>query len=288
MPNDIVGSKQYMKKRYDDALAMVAKYGKPTFFITMTCNPMWEEIQKNIPRGSNPVDRPEVVARVFKTKMDELIHDISKKHIFGRCVAFLAVVEWQKRSLPHCHLVAFISADDRPCTHIDIDKFVSAEIPDQQKNPRLYGYVATYMYHHRCDDPNRRESCRVANKKLVNCKRHPKYGGVPDNTKECECYVCSKHFPHKFAANSELVEGGPPIYRRRKDGRKFMSSRGHEIDNRWIVPYNPSLLLKYNCHINVEITSSLKSIKYLFKYLHKGLDMARLNIKIIDNVQVYN
>lgn len=102
------------------------------------------------------------------------------------------------------------------------------------------------------------------------------------------CHVCSKHFPHKFADKSELIENSYPVYRRRRNGRKFVSSRGHEIDNQWIVPYNPYLLLKYNCHINIEITSSLKSIKYLFKYLHKGLDMARLNIKIIDNVQIYN
>lgn len=106
------------------------------------------------------------------------------------------------------------------------------------------------------------------------CPRHPKLGEKedPDKSKKCICFECSKRFPHKFAEKSEMIEGGYPIYRRRENGRKFVSSKGHEIDNRWIVPYNPYLLLKYNCHINIEISSSLKSIKYLFKYLHKGVE----------------
>ena len=28
---------------------------------------------------------------------------------------------------------------------------------------------------------------------------------------------------------------------------------GAKLNNRWIVPYNPNLLLKFNAHINVEI-----------------------------------
>jgi hypothetical protein len=49
---------------------------------------------------------------------------------------------------------------------------------------------------------------------------------------------------------------------------------GQEIDNRWIVPYNPYLLLRENCHVNVQVISSLKVLKYLFKYIHKGGDRA--------------
>lgn len=48
------------------------------------------------------------------------------------------------------------------------------------------------------------------------------------------------------------------------------------FDNRWVVPYNPYLLLKYDCHINVEICTSVKSIKYLYKYVYKGHDRAEV------------
>ena len=44
------------------------------------------------------------------------------------------------------------------------------------------------------------------------------------------------------------------------------------MDNSWVVPYNAYLSLIFNCHINVEIVNSFKSIKYLYKYVHKGYD----------------
>ncbi|CAF4569288.1 unnamed protein product [Rotaria sp. Silwood2] len=57
----------------------------------------------------------------------------------------------------------------------------------------------------------------------------------------------------------------------------------YEVDNRWIVPYNPYLLMKYNANVNVEICATVKSIKYLFKYIYKGHDCA--NIKLQRPVQ---
>ena len=53
---------------------------------------------------------------------------------------------------------------------------------------------------------------------------------------------------------------------------------GFSFDNRWVVPYNPYLLLKYDCHINVEICTSVKSIKYLYKYVYKGHDRAEVQV----------
>ena len=42
---------------------------------------------------------------------------------------------------------------------------------------------------------------------------------------------------------------------------------GIKLDNRWVVPYNPYLLLKYNAHINVEICITVSAVKYLYKYV---------------------
>lgn len=60
------------------------------------------------------------------------------------------------------------------------------------------------------------------------------------------------------------------------------------MSNRNVVPYNPTLLLKYNCHINVEVCSSFASVKYLFKYIHKGHDRIAYHIgDVIDEVKQY-
>jgi hypothetical protein len=41
-----------------------------------------------------------------------------------------------------------------------------------------------------------------------------------------------------------------------------------------VVPYNPYLSLLFNCHINVEVCTSVAAIKYLHKYVYKGHDCA--------------
>ena len=46
------------------------------------------------------------------------------------------------------------------------------------------------------------------------------------------------------------------------------------VTNQWIVPYNAALLLKYRCHLNVEVVTAAHAVKYLFKYLFKGSDNA--------------
>lgn len=54
--------------------------------------------------------------------------------------------------------------------------------------------------------------------------------------------------------------------------------RGHLLDNRWVVPYNAYLLAKFNCHLNVEICSTIKVVKYLYKYIYKGHDKVAFHV----------
>ena len=82
---------------------------------------------------------------------------------------------------------------------------------------------------------------------------------------------CIRYFPKKFHGATIVDPDGFPVYRRRNDGRTVMKN-GIEIDNRFVVQYNPQLLLKYKTHLNVEWCNQSTSIKYLFKYINKGSD----------------
>ncbi|KAE8999630.1 hypothetical protein PR003_g20006 [Phytophthora rubi] len=65
-----------MYKSYQDSIAIVREYGKPDVFVTMTCNPTWEEIEKKIPEPNQSAqDRPDIVARVWQQKLAELLKD---------------------------------------------------------------------------------------------------------------------------------------------------------------------------------------------------------------------
>ena len=82
---------------------------------------------------------------------------------------------------------------------------------------------------------------------------------------------CSKHSPKKFIEKTTTDEEGYLLYRRRNDGRIIVKKKV-ALDNRFVVPYNLSLLLKYKAHINIELCNHNRSIKYLFKYVNKDHD----------------
>ncbi|KAK1694682.1 hypothetical protein QYE76_011379 [Lolium multiflorum] len=92
-----------------DAMALVRKYGKPDIFLTMTCNPNWDEINRELYPGQTPQDRPDLVVRVFRAKLEEL-----QKDILGKVKAHVYVVEFQKRGLPHAHFLLIMEGRFMP------------------------------------------------------------------------------------------------------------------------------------------------------------------------------
>lgn len=101
LPSSFQGSPRNMAQNYQDAMAIVRKYGKPDLFVTMTCNPKWKEISDHLPSYQSIEHRPDLVARVFKLKLKELLNDIMKKDVFGKCIAKIHVIEFHEtRSSP--------------------------------------------------------------------------------------------------------------------------------------------------------------------------------------------
>ena len=139
-----------MKQNYQDAMTVVRHFGRPDFFITFTCNPNWPEIQNSIFPGKNTNQRPDIVVRVFNIKLKELMKDLVNNQVFGKVEAYIYVVEFQKRGLPHAHILLTLREQDKLQSANCIDGIVSAEIPNPNQMPQLYRLVTEHMIHGPC------------------------------------------------------------------------------------------------------------------------------------------
>ena len=255
LPSSYSGSPRAMQQNYQDAMAIVCKYGKPDIFLTFTCNPKLQEITGSLGPRQYAQDRPDLVARVFKRHLEELLKDITERHVLGVPVAYVHVIEFQKRGLPHAHMLIILDQVSKLRNPLDIDSLISAEIPDKVTQAALFDVVQSCMVHGPCGTLKPQSVCMEAGQ-------------------------CTKEYPKKFCNATAITGNGYPVYRRRDDG-KTVRVAGHDLDNRWIVPYNPFLSQKYQAHINVEACLSIRSVKYLFKYVYKGHDCA--NVEVIEN-----
>lgn len=72
-------------------MAIVRKYGKPDFFVTITCNPKWPEVTSQLEPGQCVTDRPDVTSRVFRAKLKVLVDMLYKKGMLGHTGAHIQV-----------------------------------------------------------------------------------------------------------------------------------------------------------------------------------------------------
>jgi hypothetical protein len=254
LPSSYIGGPRHQQQRYQDAMTIARFFKKIDLFITMTANPNWEEITRELLPGQTSYDRPDLIARVFKQKKQELMDDIYKKQIFGHVPAYIYVVEFQKRGLPHVHLLIVLGGDSRLRTPRDVDSCISAQWPDPDVQPMLFDTVRSTMIHGPCGSINPSAVCM-------------------------ENGQCTKGYPKAFQHETSTADDGYPLYARPDDGRSFpvkVKGTTVHIDNQWIVPYNPYLSAKFHCHINVESVATFRTVKYCFKYIHKGPDRATL------------
>ena len=252
------GSPRWFHQRYLNAMEIVAGFGAPSLFITVTCNQNWPEVAalSNLARyeGWSPSDRPDLVARVFHNRLQTILDDIVQQGIFGKVVAHCHSIEWQKRGNPHAHCLIWLSPEDLLDTVTKVDSAISATIPPES-NTVLRELVIKHMIHGPCGERNPNSPCM----ELKNGAR-----------------VCSKQYPKTFRDQTLIGEDCYAQYARpsRDSGGEVGRKGRFTLDNRDVVPYNPYLLQKYGCHINVEKVCSVKSLRYIFKYTFKGCDMA--------------
>ncbi|GKC41043.1 ATP-dependent DNA helicase PIF1-like protein [Tanacetum coccineum] len=179
-------------------------------------------------------------------KLDNLMKDLKDRHIFGHVKGAVYTIEFQKRGLPHCHILLWLEPEDKITTTAQIDQYISAEIPNKNEDPELYQIVTDHMMHGPCGADNPSCPCTID-------------------------FKCTKKFPKQFNETTVIDDNGYAIYKRRNDGNTITKS-GTDLHNGYVVPYNPGLLRRYQSHINVEWCNQIGSIKYLFKYINKGPD----------------
>ncbi|GBN64593.1 hypothetical protein AVEN_156439-1 [Araneus ventricosus] len=167
----------------------------------------------------------------------------------GKSIAQVYTIEFQKSGLSHAHILIVLRAADKFSTSEQTDKFVRAEIPSSIENLRLHGIVTKCLMHGPCGIDNPGAPCMEAGQ-------------------------CKKMFPKEFRTETTMNVSVYPLYRRCPSDTTFV--RGREMDNRFVVPYNPYLLLKYDAPINVEVCTSLSAVKYIYKYIYKGFDCANM------------
>ena len=205
LPSSFAGGPRYMSALYQDAMTMVRHYGKPDLFITFTCNPKWPEIQNELMDGQKAEDRPDLTVRVCHLKLEALLDDLiekgtnRKKGVLGKVIAYTWVIEFQKRGLPHAHILLILDAASKIKTAQDIDSVVSAEIPDQETCPLAFETVTTSMVHGPCGARNPDAPCMATDNKTGF-----KY--------------CTKNYPRPLVEETEINNSGYPQYRRRDNG----------------------------------------------------------------------
>ena len=132
LPATYTGSPRYMQQHYQDAMAIVRNIGRTDLFITMTCNPKWKELKevlKKFPIGTTSIDIPNITVRLFHTKFLDLLADITENEIFGPVLAHVYTIEFQKRGLPHVHLLVTLHPNNKLLTPEAINRHISAELP---------------------------------------------------------------------------------------------------------------------------------------------------------------
>jgi len=246
LPSSFTGGTRYMQQLCQDALAINRHFGGGDLFITMTANSAWPEIKDALLPNQTAAERPDLISRVFRAKLLSLIKDI-RDGVLGDIAGFLYTIEFQKRGLPHAHIIVFLRPYAKLRTPEQVDSLMSSEFP--MDDPELLELIKKFMVHGPCGAQNTNSPCM-------------------------ERGACSKGFPKPFNERTSITEDSYARTRRLNTGQTIHTGHGgrYQVDNRWVVCHSKYLIWKYRCHINVESIASVKAIKYIYKYVYKGHD----------------
>ena len=253
VPAQITGSRSYWSSKLLDLLAMSRKLGKPTFFMTLTQNDNWIEIQNYIHNGPGKdgeqrpvharfqlndiypgkdysVETVEAYSNRLKLFKEQVL--FNKNGPLGEVIDFWDRKEFQSRGAIHNHMVVW-------CKEGTVsDNVVCAEMPRGDDKEPMVAVLRSYVERlqlHRC----RKDKCI----KVSSASKSNK---------------CKYGFPYPMQEEEGL----------NKAGNRFLPRQTHKEDSN-VVPYNPEILLLWGAHMNIQKVTASGWEMYLAKYVAK-------------------
>ena len=210
----------------------------------MTANPAWPEIKDALLHSQTAATCPDLITCVFYAKLHSLIHDI-KDGILVNVIGFLYTIEFQKRGFPHAHIIFFLKPHAKLHTPEQVNSLMSSEF--SVDNPELLELIKKSMVHGPYSAQNDKSSC-------------------------IENSVCTKGFPKPFNERTFIMKDSYARTRHLNTGQIIRTGPNDKywVNNSWVVCHSRYLIQKYRCHINVKSISSVKAVKYIYKYVYKG------------------
>jgi len=271
------GSRRHLRSLAKNALALVSEFGRPSLFITLTCNPNWPDIQEQLLPGQTAFDRGDIVCQVFFRKLQALLKNLreGKYFRFGTStresykIHFeVRVIEYQKRGLPHAHIVIKFKDhstmpryEDKPGLAAWIDKHITAVYPST-------------IFDDEPLEPNEIVEQDLEYAEMV--KSHMMHKCFSESLGGCKSdkNLCSKGFDMNVVSDETSF-----------DPKGFPKYRRPTVKSLNVVPHNRELLMDWNGHANVEYAGSTYTVIYLYKYLFKGSKSVKLRPTNADDVR---
>ncbi|POS84475.1 hypothetical protein EPUL_002381, partial [Erysiphe pulchra] len=171
LASSYIGGDRHMTKCFQNAIAVTRAIGNLSLFLTFTANPSWPQILENLEHYHTSDTRPDLIAK--------------EGNVCGTTIGSKLSTKYQKRGLPHGHLLLFLHPDCVPRTPEQVDQLVRAQISTD--DPALAAIVKSQLTHGPCgpEFPN------------APCMRDGK---------------CSKGYPKRWCEATVMRENSYPEY----------------------------------------------------------------------------
>uniref|UniRef100_A0A669AV05 ATP-dependent DNA helicase n=1 Tax=Oreochromis niloticus TaxID=8128 RepID=A0A669AV05_ORENI len=303
------GTPAYWQKTTRDLFSMVRQIGTPQFFVTFSAAEMrWPEVIQAIKRQqgeevdfealdwsekceilrSNPV----TTMRMFDKRVEALFRDLlfSPAQPLGEIIDYFYRVEFQHRGSPHIHMLLWIrekvevDVDDDQTVCDFVDRYISAQLPDPEKQPELHKKVAELQKHSknhtktcfksvnsgcrfgfpkppatrtmivRQDEDSDTEAAKAKLRPLLNLLKEPEAASLTIEQILSRCNLTMNEYEQCL---QDINKKTALILKR-------------DPKDCWINNYNPDLLEAWNSNLDVSlILNAYSCIEYLCKYITK-------------------